>query len=80
MDHDTRRFATYAGYFISGSIVGAALGVLFAPKAGRQTREELGAWLKEKRMKGRVEYQAMKEALETGRKTFLAKEKEAAKT
>ncbi|MBI5245656.1 MAG: YtxH domain-containing protein [Elusimicrobia bacterium] len=70
--------ASYAGYFISGTVIGAALGVLFAPKAGSETREELSLWLKEKRAKGRVEYRAVKEALETGRKTFAAKEKELA--
>ena len=78
MEQDTRRLAAYAGYFVSGAVVGAALGVLFAPKAGRETRKDMSLWLKERREKGRVEYRAMKEALETGRKTFAAKEKEAA--
>ena len=76
MEHDTRRLATYAGYFISGAAIGTALGVLFAPKAGRETRKDMSQWLKEKRANSRVEYRAMKEALETGRKTFLSKEKE----
>jgi len=76
VEHDTRRSATYAGYFISGAAIGAALGVLFAPKAGRETREQMSRWLKEKREKSRVEYRAMREALETGRKTFSIKEKE----
>lgn len=78
MERNTRSMATYAGFFISGAAVGAALGVLFAPKAGRETREDMSRWLKEKREKGRVEYRAMREALETGRKTFAAKEKELA--
>lgn len=78
MDNDTRRSATYAGYFISGAAIGAALGVLFAPKAGRETRKDVSQWLKEKRENSRVEYRAMKEALEAGRKTFLSKEKELA--
>ena len=76
MEQDKRKLVTYAGYFISGAAVGAVLGVLFAPKAGKETREDMTRWLKEKREKSRVEYQAMKEALETGRKTFRAKEKE----
>lgn len=76
MEHDTRRLAMYAGYFISGAAIGTALGVLFAPKAGRETRKDMSQWLKEKRENSRVEYRAMKEALETGRKTFLSKEKE----
>lgn len=66
----------YAGYFISRAAIGTALGVLFAPKAGRETREDMSRWLKEKREKSRVEYRAMREALEKGRKTLLSKEKE----
>ena len=76
MENDTRRWALYAGYFVSGAAIGAALGVIFAPKAGRETREDVSRWLAEKRNKGRVEYKAMKEALESGRKTFQAKQKE----
>lgn len=78
MEQDTRKYMTYAGYFISGAAVGAALGVLFAPKAGKATREQMAGWLKDKREKTRIEYQAMKEALESGRRTFRAKEKELA--
>lgn len=76
MENDTRRWALYAGCFASGAALGAALGVLFAPKSGRETREDVSQWLKEKRNKGRIEYKAMREALESGRKTFRAKEKE----
>lgn len=76
MEHDTRRMATYAGYFISGAAIGTVLGVLFAPKAGRETRRDASQWLKEKRENSRVEYRAMKEALAAGRKTFLSKGKE----
>lgn len=78
MEQDTRKYLTYAGYFISGAAVGAALGVLFAPKSGKATREQMAGWLKDKREKTRIEYQAMKEALESGRRTFRAKEKELA--
>lgn len=78
MDNNTRRLATYAGYFISGAALGTVLGVLFAPKAGREMRKDMSLWLKEKRQKGRVEYRAMKEALDAGRRTFEAKEKELA--
>lgn len=68
--------ATYAGYFVSGAAIGTVLGVLFAPKSGRETREQMNLWLDEKTKKGRVEYLAMKEALEAGRRTFRAKEKD----
>jgi gas vesicle protein len=39
-------------YFLAGTAVGAALGVLFAPRAGDETREQIGDWLKERKEKG----------------------------
>ena len=38
--------------FVTGAAIGAAFGVLFAPRSGRETREELGNWLEERREKG----------------------------
>jgi gas vesicle protein len=38
--------------FVTGAVVGATLGVLFAPKAGAETREQLADWIKERREKG----------------------------
>lgn len=78
MEQGTRKYATYAGYFISGAVIGAVLGALYAPKAGKETREQMNAWLKDKREKGRVRLQAAKEALEKGRETFRDKTKELA--
>ncbi len=39
-------------YFLAGTAVGAVLGVLFAPRSGQDTREQLGDWLKERKDKG----------------------------
>lgn len=38
--------------FVAGAAAGAALGVLFAPRAGSETREQLKDWLKDRREKG----------------------------
>ena len=38
--------------FVTGAVVGATLGVLFAPRSGTETREQLGDWIKERREKG----------------------------
>lgn len=38
--------------FVTGAAIGAALGVLFAPRSGGETREQLADWLKERRERG----------------------------
>lgn len=38
--------------FILGAATGAALGILLAPKSGKETREQLADWIKERREKG----------------------------
>lgn len=40
-----------AALLAGGAAVGAALGVLFAPRTGKATREKVGTWIKEKRAK-----------------------------
>lgn len=47
--------------FAAGAAIGAALGVLLAPRAGRETREQLADWLKERREKGEDLLQNVKE-------------------
>ena len=39
-------------YFLAGTALGAALGVLLAPRAGEETRELLTDWMKERKEKG----------------------------
>jgi gas vesicle protein len=39
-------------FLLVGAAIGAGLGVLFAPKAGKETRDQIGDWLKEKRAGG----------------------------
>ncbi|MEQ1934483.1 MAG: YtxH domain-containing protein [Fimbriimonadaceae bacterium] len=53
-DHDDKNVMLYmlAGFGL-GAIVGAAAGLLFAPKAGTETREELTEKIKE--IKGKTE-------------------------
>jgi gas vesicle protein len=52
--NDDRNALVYllAGFGL-GALIGALAGILFAPKAGNETREEIGGRLKE--LKGRTE-------------------------
>ncbi|MBI5624822.1 MAG: YtxH domain-containing protein [Elusimicrobia bacterium] len=38
--------------FFFGAVLGAAAGLLLAPRSGAETREQLGDWLKERREQG----------------------------
>lgn len=40
------------GLIALGAAVGAALGILFAPKSGKETREGVADWMRERREKG----------------------------
>ena len=58
--------------FLVGAVAGAVLGVMFAPRSGEETREQINDWLKERRERGtellsrvRDESQAKKEAILT---------------
>ena len=59
MSNDERGSGLF--YFLAGTAIGAALGVLFAPRAGSETREQLGDWLKERRESGSELLQKVKD-------------------
>lgn len=65
MEKSMRR--SRVGYFFSGAVIGSVIGLLYAPRAGRATREQMGRWIGDKRMKGR---EVVNSALESGRRTF----------
>jgi gas vesicle protein len=73
-------------FFLAGAAIGAGLGVLFAPKAGKETREQIGDWLKEKREEGGDllakikeeglhKKEALSSALKAGKQAYMEAEK-----
>ena len=68
-----------APLFLSGAVIGAALGVLLAPDSGKESRRKLADWLKERREKGKEQVLNKKEqviaAIEAGKKAFKDSEK-----
>lgn len=67
--------SAYTTLFLSGAAIGAVAGILFAPDSGKETRRRMAQWLKERREKGKVEYHAVREALDAGRKAFREEHK-----
>lgn len=79
MDYESKGgLASGIGYFAIGAGIGAVLGVLFAPKAGSELRDDVNAWLKEKRAMGRHSYREIRDALEKGRRGVMHKANRAA--
>ncbi|MFA5182879.1 MAG: YtxH domain-containing protein [Syntrophales bacterium] len=52
---------------VIGGLVGAVIGILYAPKSGKETREEIGKKAEELLSKAKEEYE---QALEKSRKTY----------
>lgn len=67
MEKEISESPSRIGYFISGAVVGSVVALLFAPKAGREMREDVRDWIDEKRRAGR---EAVKEAVSTGTETL----------
>ncbi|MEK7720929.1 MAG: YtxH domain-containing protein [Elusimicrobiota bacterium] len=60
------------GAFMAGGLIGAALGILFAPKSGKATREELGEWMDENKGKAKEKFEKLEEEIKQ-RKDHLLK-------
>ena len=51
------------GAFVAGGLIGAALGILFAPKAGKETRDQLGDWMEETKEKAKEKIEKLEEEI-----------------
>lgn len=51
------------GAFVAGGLIGAALGILFAPKSGKSTRAELGNWMDETKEKAKEKFEKLEDEI-----------------
>ena len=59
-------------YFLAGTAVGAALGILLAPKSGEETREQLTEWMRERRERGAELLHRIKDSVPEKREQLAA--------
>lgn len=49
--------------FLIGGVVGAVIGILFAPAAGKVTRERIGDWVEEKKENAKEALEKLEEEI-----------------
>ncbi|MCX5786735.1 MAG: YtxH domain-containing protein [Elusimicrobia bacterium] len=49
--------------FLLGGLIGAALGILFAPASGKETREKVGDWMDETKEKAKEKLAKLEEEI-----------------
>jgi gas vesicle protein len=59
-------------FLLLGGVIGAAAGLLFAPKSGKETREQLSDWLDERRERGTELLHKIKDAVPEKKEALLA--------
>lgn len=58
---EEKKGSSGAWYLLAGVAAGAILGVLYAPRSGAETREEIADWRRRNRASGRTFFSRVKE-------------------
>ena len=71
MSDQGRKVTTVAALVAGGAVIGAGIGLLFAPKAGAETRRDVGRYAKKAQLQStrwsRAVQFGMKEAMDRGK-------------
>ncbi len=59
------------GAFVVGGLIGAALGILFAPASGKETREKIGDWVEETKEKAKEKIERLEEEIKKRKEHLL---------
>ena len=59
-------------FFLAGVGVGALAGVLLAPQSGKETREKIGDWIKEKRRESEETLSELREKVSIQKENLTA--------
>ena len=59
------------GSFLTGALIGAAIGILFAPKTGKATRLQRGEWMDETREKTKEKFEKLEDEIKNRKEHLL---------
>jgi len=59
------------GAFVLGGLIGATLGILFAPASGKETRAKIGDWVEETKESAKAKIEKLEEEIKKRKEHLL---------